>query len=101
MPKHDSHPLFGDWSPEDSANALAEGWDLFLCEGSMYGDLQLQALTDPINGDDPDPPFAGNDEAAWRHVMTGVLEGNSLHVKALSVLRDNAPSEYGRVVGAA
>jgi len=92
------HPLLSGWTDDDSAAARREGWDLFVDVGGHNCRAELQLHGIYAEDDETIAPFSENDKAAWRHVMAKVLSGNPLHVRALDVLRTNAPAEYDRVV---
>lgn len=87
-----------DWSVDDSAAALREGWDLFECSGSDHGVVQLQRIDHPdeVEGAPNPYPFA-DDEDVWRHVKVRAAAGSELHRKALDALRVRNPEELERI----
>jgi hypothetical protein len=62
---------FDEWTPADSKAAIAEGWDLFDCEGKA-----------DIERHDDKTPFKGDDEAI-DHVVRRALAGDRRAAKAI------------------
>jgi hypothetical protein len=78
-------PYEPEWTTEDSAQAIAEGWDIFKCSG--HSDWQLQRL-------DEASPF-GNDDEAWEFVLKN---RSLLHLRALEFLRHHDPYEFATIM---
>lgn len=64
-----------------SANARAEGWDVFECGVHEDGSprVQIQRLDDPGSG----PPVFAGDAEAWQHIVERARQGSALHLQAL------------------
>lgn len=76
-----------EWTKEDSAAALREGWGLF-DTGRDYG-LQAQREDNAAGVILPDgthPPQLANDWEAHRLIREGVARGSALHIKALALV---------------
>lgn len=87
-----------EWTKEQSAQAQAEGWDVFSVQrddGRMY---ELERLDDPglDNPAMPEPLFE-TDAAAWVHVKRQADAGSTLHRAALDFLQERAPLEWAEI----
>lgn len=83
------------WTPTDPDLADAEGWNVFLAEGSIQnkdGDrpYQLQRV-------DERAVFDG-DAAAWKHVYDQAHAGSALHQRALNHLRAESLPEFEAII---
>jgi len=76
-----------NWTKKDSDLAELEGWNLFQCEGSRDGILQLQAIDEMENILD--------DIEAWKLVANG---NKPHHLNAIGELKKHNPQEYHRVI---
>lgn len=83
------------WTDEDSKAANIEGWDLFDCDGSDNGPLQLCKIDDPeLWSQDREVDIKktwDEDTEAWVHVWNNPSD---LHTKALAILKVANPIEY-------
>jgi hypothetical protein len=88
------------WSPEDSNQAIGQGWDIFYCDGSDGPLYQLQL----VNGSEEyiAPPAATTipdrfvrDYDAWRFVwLRAINDHDPLCQHALAFLYYVSPAEY-------
>ena len=75
------------WTPEDSAAALARGWDLFdASDSENQTPYQLQASDEA--------GLIRNDDDAWILVVNNARAGEPLERKALAFLKEHSPNEY-------
>jgi hypothetical protein len=81
-----AHDNLDGWTLADSLAAIAEGWDVFDCDGSANGRFQICKRDDmEIFEDDTD---------AWVHIGTRATEGSRLHMRALTFVMQHNPVEY-------
>lgn len=73
------------WTDEDSAAAVAEGWDIFL----INGDDNLPEIE---KHDEGPSPFE-TDHDAVAHVRRRAKEGSPLHIKAMELNALTNPKE--------
>lgn len=83
------------WTTEDSEAANAEGWDLFDCDGSDNGPLQLCKIDDPEMWREDRKVVIEQtweeDNEAWVFVWTNP---SPLHTKALEIIKVENPQEF-------
>jgi hypothetical protein len=91
------------WSQQDSADAIAQGWEIFstdrapsdhpvTADGSDYGyrPFELQAINESgVFEDDP---------SAWKFVTEKASRGDQLALRAMEFLRINSPAEYSAII---
>jgi hypothetical protein len=87
------------WTEAHSSAAIAEGWEIFDCDGSSNGRWQVDMLDDPaewaqINGGVL-PPRLDDDQHAWALVANGTLPH---HLAARAFLQAHNPPEYELVM---
>ena len=88
------------WTPEDSFDAIEEGWEIFtsdhdpgyeeeLVDGQAYGHrpFELQVVEERTI-------FRNGDPEAWRHVCRRCAEGSALHTRALLFLAQESVAEF-------
>jgi hypothetical protein len=79
-----------DWTRQDSAAALQQGWDVFYCDDFDHSPFELRTW-------DEDNRFK-KDTDAWMHVWLSAIELNDpIAKKALTFLYYRSPSEYRRI----
>ena len=89
-----------EWTRDDSAAALAEGWDIFDSYGSPNGPWQICVLEEPYLNTDlgyTEKKFA-DDDAVWLHVWGEAATGSELHNKALAFVQQHNLQEYESIV---
>lgn len=89
------------WTPEDSAAALAQGWEIFSTnrdddwcktrKGLRYGHRPYE-----LQRDDDAEIFA-NDDEAWTFVWLAGLADDPVATRALVFLMQNSPVEYAAI----
>lgn len=93
MLNQDTQPA--EWTADDDAAALNEGWGIFHCDGSRNGPWQIQKIDDPDDLAEVIVATVGRlwdeDDQAWMHVWTVESE---LHRKALAYVREMNPLEW-------
>ena len=87
------HAMTPAWTVDNANHANAEGWDIFACDGSDYGEWQIQKIDDTSElshaGDTiPDLEF---DEQAWLIVANGK---EPHHIAAMAFLKAHSPKAY-------
>lgn len=93
MPRTEARKLYDEqWDRTVDVNyALAEGWSLFTCIGSSYGDFQLQKFDEADKFE--------TDEDAWAFVcLKAATDPANHHRRALDLLKRLNPREYLRIV---
>ena len=87
------------WSQAHSKAAIAEGWEIFDCDGSCNGRWQVDCIDTPADwehlNDGVAPPKLENDEAAWAIVANG---NEPHHGAAREFLKAHNPAEYDLVM---
>jgi hypothetical protein len=78
------------WTPNHSAAALAEGWDIFETERDDRTTLQIQAWND-FEG-----VCFGSDARALGHVIDAASTGNALHQMALAYCCASDPLSFAQ-----
>lgn len=104
MPKHaipqgGPEHMIPAWTKAHSSAAIAEGWEIFDCDGSSNGPWQVDELDEPdewaqLNGGVV-PPQLESGEVAWRIVANGTLPH---HIAAREFLQAHNPQEYEMVM---
>jgi hypothetical protein len=83
------------WTDADHDAANSEGWDLFDCDGSENGPVQLCKIDDPEAwAEDRGVTITQTwqaDNEAWVYVWTNPSD---LHTKALAMVKAENPVEY-------
>jgi len=77
------------WTDEHSAKAEKQGWNLFYCQGSANGILQLMR--------DDEMAVFDTDEQAWVFVASQAKNGNMLAITALAQLVISNPKEIDAI----
>jgi hypothetical protein len=92
------HKMTPAWSVEHSNAAIAEGWEIFDCDGSSNGRWQVNCLDSPLDWAEEGgvvPPELNGDEAAWKIVANGTQPH---HEAARVFLQAHNPQEYALVM---
>jgi hypothetical protein len=76
-------------TPEESAEACAEGWSLFTHFDEIV-ELRLERIDSPDEGDGA----LLDDAAAWQRVWT---RATPLHRKVIDILKASSPAEHARI----
>jgi|GEM_PF-1799689 len=76
-------------TPEESAEACAEGWSLFTHFDEIV-ELRLERIDSPDEGDGA----LLDDAAAWHRVWT---RATPLHLKVIDILKTSSPAEHARI----
>lgn len=76
-------------TPEENAEACAEGWSLFTHFGNTV-ELRLERIDSPDDGDEVLP----DDAAAWLRVWT---RATPLHLKVIEILKSTSAVEHARI----
>lgn len=78
-----------EWTPEDSTQAIKQGWEIFWCDNENHM-FQLQAVeTENI---------FSNDKDAWLFVKEAAKNNDPLASKALQFLEEKANDEYKAIM---
>lgn len=93
-----TYPTDEEWTPEQQSAALAEGWNLWDCDGSANGRTQLCTYDD--KEDCPQAARFADDTAAWKYVVARAVEGSDLHLHALKVVAAHNPTEAASIEAA-
>ena len=83
------------WTPDDSAAARAEGWDIVYEDPGDQSTATLEAI-----GSDGEPDGWGITSSELVGVLAKALQGSSLHHHALDYLAEFAPGQLEDLIAA-
>ncbi len=79
-----------DWWPGDHRAACKEGWDVFDCDGSDFGQWQINRVDEADEGD----VQLNSDDEAWRIVLEG---SGPHHVSAREFIKKHTPVHWWEI----